>query len=259
MTTKIVIIGAAGRMGKRIIELSLEDKDVEVVGLVERSGHSLIGKKLFSSLPELCDNLDKVIKNADVVIDFSSIDNFEQNIKITESNGKALVIGTTGFNVAQVEIIKLASKNIPIILSPNMSLGVNTLFKTLDFILNILKDKDYDIEIIEAHHNKKKDAPSGTAKKLMEIIKSYRPSTKFVFGREGLVGERTKDEVGIFAIRAGDIVGEHTVIFSSLGEKLELKHTATSRDTFAKGAIVAAKWLKDKVSGMYTMYDVLGI
>ncbi|MFQ3675627.1 MAG: 4-hydroxy-tetrahydrodipicolinate reductase [Endomicrobiia bacterium] len=259
MTTKIIVIGAAGRMGRRIVELSLEDKEVEIVGLVEKSCHSLIGKKLYSHLPEICNNLNNVIKNSDVVIDFSSPEGCEDNIKIIQDNNKAVVIGTTGQNVSQVENIKSASRNIPVILSPNMSIGVNTMFKTLDFVLKILKDKGYDIEIIESHHNKKKDAPSGTAKKFMEIIKEYFPKIKFVFGREGLVGERTKDEVGVFAVRGGDIVGEHTIMFSTLGEKFELKHTATSRDTFVKGAILAAKWLVGKPAGLYNMYDVLGI
>jgi 4-hydroxy-tetrahydrodipicolinate reductase len=259
MTTKFVIIGAAGRMGKRIIELCLEDKDIEIVGLIEHPQHKLLGEKIFSQLPPLTNNLNSVITQTDVVIDFSSAESTGSWIEIVEKNNKPIVIGTTGHTSFQVDRITQASKKVPIVFSPNMSLGVNILFKTIDFVLKIVKEKGYDIEILEAHHNKKKDAPSGTAKKIMEIIKSYFPDTKFVFGREGIVGERTKNEVGVFAIRGGDIVGEHTVIFSTLGEKIELKHTATSRDTFALGAIVAAKWIKTKPAGLYNMYDVLEI
>jgi 4-hydroxy-tetrahydrodipicolinate reductase len=140
-----------------------------------------------------------------------------------------------------------------------MSLGVNLIFKLVEFLTNVLKNKNYDIEIIEAHHNKKKDAPSGTAKKIMEVIKNIKPETEFVYGRNGIIGERKNNEVGINVIRCGDIVGEHTVIYSTYGERIELKHIATSRETFAKGAIFAAKWVKDKPAGLYNMFDVLQI
>lgn len=259
MITKIIIIGAAGRMGSRITELALQDKEIKIVGLIEHSKHTLLGKHIFEQTPVLSDKLEYVIEMSDVIIDFSFPETLEKNFEVIKKNKKSIVIGTTGHTNSQIENIKLLSKDVPVILSPNMSIGVNTLFKAVDYVIKILAQKGYDIEIIESHHNKKKDSPSGTAKKVMDIIKTNIPQTEFVFGREGLIGERKKNEVGVFAIRAGDIVGEHTILFSANGEKLELKHTAISRDTFAKGAILAAKWLNGKNAGLYSMYDVLGI
>lgn len=259
MAVKITIVGAAGRMGSRIAELSFRDKDVEIVGLVEAVSHPLLGTKIFPNGPNLVCELESCIKDTDVVIDFSSPVFVDRNLKLVAESGKAVVIGTTGHNATQVDTIHMFSKKIPIVFSSNMSVGVNTLFKSLDLVLKILAEKDYDIEVIECHHNKKKDAPSGTAKKIMEIIKQHRPNAKFIYGREGMVGERTKNEVGVFAVRGGDIVGEHTIIIATDGERLELKHIATSRETFAKGAILAAKWVASKPAGLYSMYDVLGI
>jgi 4-hydroxy-tetrahydrodipicolinate reductase len=251
----VSINGALGRMGKTIIEICLQDKEISIVGLADLKGPT----KVYDNLPVVELTLEKYISSTDVVIDFSSPEGTQEVLRLCLQYKKPIVIGTTGHSEEQLNNIKKSSEKIPIVLSPNMSLGVNLIFKLVEFLTNILKDKNYDIEIIEAHHNKKKDAPSGTAKKIMEVIKNIKPETEFVYGRNGIIGERKNNEVGINVIRCGDIVGEHTVIYSTYGERIELKHIATSRETFAKGAIFAAKWVKDKPAGLYNMFDVLQI
>lgn len=252
------INGALGRMGKAVIELCLIDPEIKIVGLSDILGNQSLSEN--PSLPPVEKSLDKYIKETDVVIDFSSPNGTQQVIQLCKEYKKPVVIGTTGHSEEQVKKIIETASVIPIVMSPNMSLGVNLMFKLTQLLTEILSDKNYDIEIIEAHHNKKKDAPSGTAKKIMEIIKEKKPNAKFTFSRNGIIGERDPNEVGISVIRAGDIVGEHTLMFSTYGEKLEIKHTATSRQTFAKGAILAAKWItKKSEAGLYSMFDVLGI
>lgn len=253
---KIIINGALGKMGKRITELALQDKNIEITGLVD-----VVKKEISVSpqLPPVVDNIEKYINQSDVVIDFSSPEGTMNVVDVCKKYKKSLVIGTTGHNENQIQKIKYISEEIPIVFSPNMSLGVNLLFKLVEMVTKVFADKEYDIEIVELHHNKKKDAPSGTAKKIMDIVKKVKPEVEFVFGRNGMVGERKKNEVGVSAIRCGDIVGEHLVMYSTEGERLELKHIATSRDTFAKGALLAAKWLVEKKVGLYNMFDVLGI
>jgi 4-hydroxy-tetrahydrodipicolinate reductase len=251
----VSINGALGRMGKTIIEVCLQDKEISIVGLADLKGPT----KVYDNLPVVELTLEKYISPTDVVIDFSSPEGTQEVLRLCLQYKKPIVIGTTGHSEEQLNNIKKSSEKIPIVLSPNMSLGVNLIFKLVEFLTNVLKDKNYDIEIIEAHHNKKKDAPSGTAKKIMEVIKNIKPETEFVYGRNGIIGERKNNEVGINVIRCGDIVGEHTVIYSTYGERIELKHIATSRETFAKGAIFAAKWVKDKPAGLYNMFDVLQI
>jgi 4-hydroxy-tetrahydrodipicolinate reductase len=251
----VSINGALGRMGKTIIEVCLQDKEISIVGLADLKGPT----KVYDNLPVVELTLEKYISSTDVVIDFSSPEGTQEVLRLCLQYKKPIVIGTTGHSEEQLNNIKKSSEKIPIVLSPNMSLGVNLIFKLVEFLTNVLKDKNYDIEIIEAHHNKKKDAPSGTAKKIMEVIKNIKPETEFVYGRNGIIGERKNNEVGINVIRCGDIVGEHTVIYSTYGERIELKHIATSRETFAKGAIFAAKWVKDKPVGLYNMFDVLQI
>jgi len=251
----VSINGALGRMGKTIIEVCLQDKEISIVGLADLKGPT----KVYDNLPVVEPTLEKYLSSTDVVIDFSSPEGTQEVLRLCLQYKKPIVIGTTGHSEEQLNNIKKSSEKIPIVLSPNMSLGVNLIFKLVEFLTNVLKDKNYDIEIIEAHHNKKKDAPSGTAKKIMEVIKNIKPETEFVYGRNGIIGERKNNEVGINVIRCGDIVGEHTVIYSTYGERIELKHIATSRETFAKGAIFAAKWVKDKPVGLYNMFDVLQI
>jgi 4-hydroxy-tetrahydrodipicolinate reductase len=176
-------------------------------------------------------------------------------------NDLAIVIGSTGFTADEMDRVKELAQKTRCIVSPNMSVGVNVMFKVLEFVAGILGD-DYDVEIMEAHHNLKKDAPSGTAMKMAQIIsgKLSRDLEQVgVYARKGLIGERTKTEIGIQTLRAGDIVGEHTVMFGGNGERLEFIHRAHSRDNFARGAIRAAKWIVDKRNGLYDMQDVLGM
>ena len=171
-----------------------------------------------------------------------------------------MVIGTTGFTDDQIKEIKELSKDVPVVLAPNMSIGVNLLFKLVQEAARALKGKGYDIEVVEMHHRFKKDAPSGTAVKIVDILKEETGIKNVVYGREGIYENgRPSDEIAVFALRGGDVVGEHTVIFAGMGERIELTHKAGSRDIFAKGAVEAAKWIKDKPAGLYDMMDVLGL
>jgi 4-hydroxy-tetrahydrodipicolinate reductase len=209
----------------------------------------------------LDDDLLKCVGKGDVIIDFSHRDAVLGYFETAYKNGKAIVMGTTGLTPEENERIKDLSAGIRCVMAPNMSMGVNVMFKVLEYVAGILGD-DYDVEIVEAHHNLKKDAPSGTASKMGRIVADAlgRDLEKVgVYGRKGMVGERTKDEIGIQTVRAGDIVGEHTVIFGGTGERLEFIHRAHSRDNFARGAIRAAKWIVSQENGLYDMQDVLGL
>jgi len=250
---KIVVCGAAGKMGKMIIAKILSDKDLVLSGAVEFKGHLSVGESIDKI--DVTDNFAEALKLSDVAIDFTNSFSTLYHLDIAQKQKKAIVIGTTGISESGIEKIRDASKNISIVFSPNMSVGVNLLFKLVDEVASAIPN--YDVEIIEAHHNQKKDAPSGTALKLAEII-SAKLKLEQVFGRHGNVGARKK-EIGIHSVRAGDIVGEHTVIFAGNGERIELVHRAHTRDTFAAGAIKAAKWIFGKNPGLYTMRDVLGL
>lgn len=264
---KLTVCGAAGRMGSRIIALSKEYEDLKVVGAVEASGNPKIGVDagLVAGVGNLdvpiTDDLEKVISDTDIVINFTNPEATLEHLAVVKKHKKSIVIGTTGFGNDQVKIIQESAKEIPIVFSPNMSIGVNLLFKILADVARVLGD-DYDIEIVEAHHRMKKDAPSGTAIKMAKVIAEAlgrNLDEVAVYARKGIIGERTKKEIGIQTVRAGDIVGEHTVLFGGLGERIEITHKASSRDTFARGALKAAKWLYGKSAGLYDMGDVLGI
>jgi len=264
---KVIISGVLGRMGKRIAELSYEDPDIEIVAGLESPDcshfHDTIGEVI--NKPDLkapiVSDLAEVIQLADVIIDFAN--NTEAvlgHTRLAVADKKAVVIGTTGFSENQIEEIKELSKQAPIVLAPNMSIGVNLLFKLVKEAAKALKGKGYDIEVVEMHHRYKKDAPSGTANKIVDILKEETGIEKVVYGREGDYPEgRPNEEIGVFALRGGDVVGEHTIIFAGLGERIELTHKAGSRDIFARGAIEAAKWIKGKEAGLYDMQDVLGL
>lgn len=257
---KVIMIGACGKMGQSIIKNIYEQSDMMLTGAIEVPNHSLIGKNISLNEKEviLKDNLTEVISEADIIVDFTNSKSTCLNLEIIAKNKKPVIIGTTGFKEEELKFIQKIAQNIPIILSANMSIGVNLLFKIVKDITSVLKE-GYDIEIIEAHHRFKKDAPSGTAKKIAEIINSVQ-NLKEVYGRCGLIGERKKEELGINVIRAGDIVGEHTVIFGGIGERLEITHKAHNRDTFAKGVITAIRFLnKIKDPGLYDMQDVLNL
>ena len=234
---KIIVSGIAGRMGKKTADLSINDPEIELVGGVEATPSSYAGLKVES-------DLGKIIKKADCVVEFTTPAATCEHAGIAKAEKKAMVIGTTGLDETELNIIKDASKRIPIVFSPNMSIGVNLLFKLISDAAGVL-GKGYGVKVEETHHVHKKDAPSGTAKKLAEIIKSNK--------KDGL------DNVDIKSNRVGEIVGDHTVKFTGEYEVLELSHSAKSRDVFAQGALLAAKFIVTKKRGLYTMADVLGL
>ncbi len=264
---KAVVTGAGGRMGGKIISLISATEGINVVGAVEVTGHPIIGCDIGQGLGLgetgvlACDKLADCIDQADVVIDFTSHESSLNYLKIARQKNRAIVIGSTGFTESEMREIKKLAKNTRCLLSPNMSVGVNVMLKVLEYCAEILKD-DYDIEIVEAHHHLKKDAPSGTALQMAKVICEKRGCNieeTLVYSRRGLIGERTKKEIGIQTIRAGDIAGDHTVIFGGAGERLEFIHRAHNRDNFARGAIRAAQWIVNQKNGLYDMQDVLGL
>jgi 4-hydroxy-tetrahydrodipicolinate reductase len=264
---KVVVTGAGGKMGSRIISLISAMADAQVVGSVEATGHPLIGCDVGQVLglgktgTLVYDKLDDCIDQADAVIDFTNHQVSLNNLKIAGEKNRAIVIGSTGFTSDEMKEVKKLAKNARCVLAPNMSVGVNVMLKVLEYCAGILND-DYDVEIVEAHHHLKKDAPSGTALKMAQVIadKLERNLDEVgVYTRKGMIGERTKKEIGIQTIRAGDIIGEHTVIFGGVGERLEFTHRAHNRDNFAKGAIRAALWIVNQKNGLYDMQDVLAL
>ncbi|MEW6162084.1 MAG: 4-hydroxy-tetrahydrodipicolinate reductase [Nitrospirota bacterium] len=264
---RIAVAGAAGRMGSRITALSREYPELKLTGAFEKKGHDAVGKDIGLVIGigeigiKLQDSLEDIIDNVDVIIDFTTPSSTKENVRLSAKKGRAMVIGTTGFSRDEMKEIEASIKNIPCVMSSNMSAGVNLLLKVLQNTAKVLGD-EYDIEIIEAHHRMKKDAPSGTAMKMAQLIAdaiNRNLDEVAVYTRKGLIGERTRKEIGIQTIRAGDIVGEHTVIFGGLGERIEITHKASSRDTFARGALKAAMWVYGKPAGLYDMQDVLGL
>jgi 4-hydroxy-tetrahydrodipicolinate reductase len=266
MKVKVAILGCSGRMGRNLIQAAIEHESIELVGgsvraessfanfdLGELAGIGAIGMKTTTD--------HETLLTADVLIDFTSIESTLEHLIWCQQHNKALVIGTTGFSESQVEVIEQAGKDIPVILAPNTSVGVNLLFKLLQVTAKAIGDYT-DIEIFEAHHRFKKDAPSGTAVKMGQVIADTlgRDLNKVaVYGREGISDERDPNTIGFATVRAGDIVGEHTAFFADLGERIEITHKASSRMTFALGAMRAAFWLSEAPAGFYDMQDVLGL
>lgn len=264
---KAIVMGAGGKMGGRILTLIAAAEGIEVAGAVEVPGHSFIGADIGDALAlgrtgvVVSDTLEACIKRGDVVIDFTHHDQAVHNVRIAAEHEKAIVIGTTGLTSEETAELESLARKTPCVLAPNMSVGVNVMLKVLDSVARILGD-DYDVEIVEAHHNLKKDAPSGTAVKMAQCIAEAlgRDLEKVGnYGRKGMIGARPKPEIGIQTVRAGDIVGEHTVIFGGMGERLEFIHRAHSRDNFARGAVRAALWIMRQPNGLYDMQDVLGL
>lgn len=250
---RIAVSGAAGRMGRTVIRKALEKSlqiyqafDIVKVGedAGEVAGVGKIGVKIDDKIEEL---------NSDVLIDFTNPEAALKNAEVAASKGIRIVMGTTGFNDLQRKKLHDTCSKVPSVVSPNFSVGVNVFFKIVEFAAKYLKG--YDVEIVEIHHRHKKDAPSGTALRIAEIINQlYKKELKFY--RQGVRG----DEIGVFGIRGGDVIGEHIVFFFGSGERIELIHRATSRETFAEGAIEAAKWImKIEKPGIYSMFDVLGL
>jgi len=262
---RVIVVGAAGKMGSRIIHIINETPSIVLDRAIERSDHPSIGKDIgeIIGLGKMNIPLEGDLKKGggDVVINFTNPKASIGSLEFAQKMGLATVIGTTGLSPEQMERIKELSKGVRCVFSPNMSVGVNVMFKIVQEVTQVL-GPEYDIEIFEAHHRLKKDSPSGTAAKLGELIAkaSGRDFNQVgVYGRKGMVGERTKEEIGMQVIRAGDIVGEHTVLFGGIGERLEIIHRAHSRDNFARGAVRAALWVVNQPNGLYDMQDVLGL
>ena len=264
---KIAVCGAAGRMGQRIIIAVQEAEGVELSGALERPGHPLVGQDagLIAGCGEvqvkISDDINAVVDSCDVLIDFTTPKVSLKNLEICSLKKKAIVIGSTGFTPEERALAAELCREIPCILAPNMSVGVNVCFKILKDIAQTLGD-DFDVEIVEAHHKLKKDSPSGTAVRMGEVVAEAlgRDYNKVAnYHREGICGERTKEEIGMQTIRGGDIIGEHTVYFIGMGERIELSHRAMTRDMFSRGSVRAARWVSGKPPGIYDMQDVLGL
>lgn len=264
---KALVSGAGGRMGGRIVAALADQKEITLAGAFEKRGHQTVGQDAGVTAGTgkngifIVDRLESIISSGDVIIDFTDPDATLRHVKLAVEYGRAMVIGTTGMDAKQQEELEKASRKTPIVFAPNTSVGVNLLFKILADVAATLGDA-YDVEITEIHHRYKKDAPSGTARKMGEVVAlalGRDPDEAIVSGRAGMVGERTEKEIGIFSLRGGDVVGEHTVTFAGLGERIEFTHRAHSRDTFARGAVRAAMWIAGRVPGLYDMADVLGL
>ncbi|QIB66281.1 4-hydroxy-tetrahydrodipicolinate reductase [Kineobactrum salinum] len=268
MTVRICITGAAGRMGRTLIEaIALADNGVQLRAALEQPGSSLVGADagelagLGRNGVLVADNLAAVIDEFDVLVDFTVPTATLANIALCAEHGKAVVIGTTGFTVEQQQQIDLAASRVPICKASNFSSGVNLCFKLLDMAARVLGD-EVDVEIVEAHHRHKIDAPSGTALAMGGVVANALGrdlAEVAVYGREGQTGARDRDTIGFATIRAGDIVGDHTVVFAAEGERIEITHKASSRMSFARGAVRAAGWVVRREPGLYDMQDVLGI
>ncbi len=265
--TKVIIAGAAGRMGRRIGYMVNEQPELQVAAGFERPDSPDVGKDMGelggygSNGVMVADDLAAVIDQGDVIIDFTFHEATMKIARQAAQKNRAMVIGTTGLSQENLQELAELCNNFPCVQAPNMAVGVNVLFKLAAKVASILGN-DYDMEIVEAHHRMKKDAPSGTAMKLGEMMAQAvgrNLDEVGVFARHGIIGERTDTEIGLQTIRAGDIVGEHTVYFAGAGERLELTHRAHSRDNFARGAALAAAWVYEKPNGLYNMFDVLGL
>ncbi|BDG03939.1 4-hydroxy-tetrahydrodipicolinate reductase [Anaeromyxobacter oryzae] len=267
MTTKVVVTGAAGRMGTQIVRMVTHGPGLALHGAVDRPGSPALGQDaaVLAALPPagvvVGDDLAKALAGADVVIDFTSHDASARHAELCAEKGVALVIGSTGLGAEEKARVAAAARKIPVVFSPNMSVGVNVVFELVRQAAKVLGE-DYDVEIVEMHHKKKRDAPSGTAVRLGEVAAEALgrdPAEALCYSRQGILGERPPWQIGVQTLRGGDVVGEHTVFFCGEGERVEITHRATSREQFARGAIRAAQWLAGKPAGLYDMADVLGL
>jgi len=264
---RIAVTGAAGRMGKNLIEAVHQADGVTLGAAVARPESTLLGADAGELAGvgklgvALSGNLEGVLDQFDVLIDFTHPSVTLKNLQICRRAGKAMVIGTTGFSAAEKQLLSEAGEDISIVFAANFSVGVNLCLKLLDTAARVLGD-DVDIEVLEAHHRHKVDAPSGTALRMGEVVANAlgRDLDKVaVYGREGQTGARARETIGFATVRAGDVVGDHTVLFAADGERVEITHKASSRMTFAKGAVRAASWLSGRSAGLYDMQDVLSL
>ncbi len=265
--TRIAVTGAAGRMGRSLIETVTETQGVALTAAIEKAGNSMIGTDAgeLAGIGKIgvhvADSLSAVVDQFDVLIDFTRPESTVVNLDFCAEHGKCIVIGTTGLSDEQNQYLKDKAQATKVVYAPNMSVGVNLTFKLVEMAARALGD-DVDIEIIEAHHRHKIDAPSGTALKMGEVIADSlgrNLNECAVYGREGQTGARDRKTIGFETIRAGDIVGEHTALFAADGERIEITHKATNRKNFAKGAVRASRWIIGQEVGQYDMLDVLGL
>ncbi|ATE60448.1 4-hydroxy-tetrahydrodipicolinate reductase [Thauera sinica] len=263
---RLAIAGASGRMGRMLIEAALEDEGVVVASAFDRPGTPYIGRDAGELLGAPCgvaivDDLRAAIAAADCVIDFTRPEGTLAHLAIARELGKAMVIGTTGFDAAGKAAIAQAATDIPVVFAPNMAVGVNAVFKLLEVAARIL-DEGYDVEVIEAHHRFKVDAPSGTALRMGEVVARELGrdlDACAIYGREGVTGERRAETIGFSTIRGGDIVGDHTVLFAGIGERIEITHKSGSRMPYALGSLRAARFVAGRAPGLFDMQDILGL
>ena len=258
---KVAIAGAGGRMGRTLVEGVVASSDLLLAVALEVAGSPLVGQSAAPGSAVLVSDDIGAIADADVLIDFTRPAGTLAHLEQCVRHGRAIVIGTTGFSDEERQRIDAASRNIPIVFSPNMSVGVNVTLKLIELATKALAE-DYDIEVLEMHHKHKIDAPSGTALRIGEVIAGamdQKLDDSAVYSREGVTGERKKKSIGFAVLRGGDVVGEHTVMFAGDGERVEITHRATSRNTFASGALRAARFLIGRPPGLYRMDDVLGL
>ena len=265
-TLKIAIVGASGRMGRMLIESTLKDGVAKLVAAIDQPGTAVIGKDAGELVGMPCgvvvtDDLEAGIAKADCLIDFTRPEGTLAHLEICRRHRVSIVIGTTGFDDAGKQAIRDAANEIPVVFAPNMSVGVNVVFKLLETASRIMAD-GYDIEIVEAHHKHKIDAPSGTALRMGEVVAQALGrdlKSCAVYGREGVTGERDPSTIGFATVRGGDIVGDHTVMYCGTGERVEIGHKAGSRMPYALGSLRAARFLKGQAKGLFDMQDVLGL
>lgn len=263
---KIAVVGASGRMGRMIIESVLKDPSVRLVAAIDQAGTSAIGKDAGELVGAPCgvavsDDVEAGIALADCLIDFTRPEGTLTHLELCRRHKVGMVVGTTGFDEAGKQAIAAAAGEIPLVFAPNMSVGVNVVFKLLDMASRIMAE-GYDIEIVEAHHRHKIDAPSGTALRMGEVVaQALGRDLKAcaIYGREGVTGERDPSTIGFATVRGGDIVGDHTVMYCGTGERVEISHKAGSRMPYALGSLRAARFLAGKPNGLYDMQDVLGL
>jgi 4-hydroxy-tetrahydrodipicolinate reductase len=248
---KVAVAGAGGRMGRTLVDAVLADRELELAAALDMPGSAALGGEIGKT--KITSDVGMVAL-ADVLIDFTRPEAAPEHLK----HARAMVLGTTGFSEAQKKAVVDAAKRIPIVMAANFAVGVNAVYRLAETAARILGE-DYDVEIIEAHHRHKVDAPSGTALKLGEVVAAALKTSDFVHGRQGETGQRPRKQIGFHAIRGGDIVGEHTVIFAGTGERVEITVRSQSRTTYALGALRAAKWLNGRPPGLYDMGDVLGL
>jgi 4-hydroxy-tetrahydrodipicolinate reductase len=254
-------------MGGRLVHLVKQTDDLELAGGIERPGHPAIGKDLgevvglgMIGVP-LVDDLHALVPTIDLLFEFTTPEASLEHLRIMAGHGKAMVMGTTGFTAAQLAEVRNLAQRMPLFMAPNMSLAINVMYKLIADAARLL-GPEFDVEIVEAHHRYKVDAPSGTAARMAEILAETlaRDMEKVgVYGRKGIVGQRTDEEIAVLSIRAGDLTGDHTVMFGGIGERLEIIHRTQSRDAFGRGALRAARWIVRQNPGLYDMQDLLGL